>query len=122
MRNFAFDLFGAKKIDFEFSANEDVSRLRLPMDVRKNLYLIFKEAANNIAKYAEADKASFSIQEAGGKLTMSIWDNGQGFDPASATDGNGMANMKARAKEINARLDIWSAPGKGTRIDLHLML
>ena len=44
MRSFAFELLGPRKIDFEFNADDSVVKLNLSMDVRKNLYLIFKEA------------------------------------------------------------------------------
>ena len=55
MRSFAYELLGAKNIDFEFIADEEVTKMKLPMDVRKNLYLIFKEATNNMVKYSGAD-------------------------------------------------------------------
>src|SRR5436190_14971713 len=54
MRAFAYELLGAKDIEFEFNADESTGKLKLPMTVRKNLYLIFKEAANNMAKYSDA--------------------------------------------------------------------
>ena len=60
MRSFAYELLGAKNIDFEFNADEEVAKMKLSMEVRKNLYLIFKEATNNMVKYAAANRASFS--------------------------------------------------------------
>jgi len=120
MRSFAYDLLGAKKIDFEFIADEDVTKIRLPMEVRKNLYLIFKEATNNIVKYAEADRALFSIKEEKNNLTILIRDNGKGFDPYKPTEGNGIKNMKKRASEIGAKLLIDSFPGSGTTIQLQI--
>ncbi|MEO6131371.1 MAG: tetratricopeptide repeat protein, partial [Saprospiraceae bacterium] len=122
MRNFAFEFLGAKKIEFEFIANEDLSQLKLPMDVRKNLYLIFKEAANNLVKYSAADRAHFSVTEEKGTLTMVISDNGRGFNPAIKVEGNGIESMKQRAKDIGALLNIRSLPGAGTSIELTLAL
>ncbi|HZY10557.1 MAG TPA: tetratricopeptide repeat protein [Bacteroidota bacterium] len=118
MRSFAYELLGAKQIDFEFVADDDVTRIKLPMDVRKNLYLIFKEAANNMVKYSEANKALFSIKEEKGFLTMLIRDNGKGFDTNKLTEGNGIKNMKKRALEIGAKLMIDSVLGEGTMIQL----
>ena len=92
------------------------------MDVRKNLYLIFKEATNNMVKYAGADKASFSISGKKGNLTMLIRDNGKGFDTSKESKGNGLKNMQRRAAEIGAKLLIESEPGKGTTIQLLLNL
>ncbi|HEY3385484.1 MAG TPA: tetratricopeptide repeat protein, partial [Saprospiraceae bacterium] len=118
MRSFAYELLGAKNIEFEFNAEDDISRLKLPMEVRKNLYLIFKEATNNLAKYADANKATFAIKEDKNILSMMIRDNGKGFDPTRSTEGNGIRNMKKRAEEIGGRLSIDSAPGNGTTIQL----
>jgi signal transduction histidine kinase len=109
---------GAKRIDFEFIADDDVAKKKLPMNVRKNLYLIFKEATNNMAKYSEADKALFNIKEEKNSLSMLIRDNGKGFDTSEATKGNGLKNMKKRAEEIGAQFSIDSNPGKGTTIQL----
>jgi len=118
MRNFAYELLGAKKIDFEFVAADEVAKLKLPMNVRKNLYLIFKEATNNLVKYAAADRALFSLTGEKNNLTLLIKDNGKGFDTTRVTEGNGLKNMKKRALEMGAELMIDSLPGNGTTIQL----
>jgi len=120
MRSFAYELLGAKKIDFEFLADEEVTRMKLSMDVRKNLYLIFKEATNNLVKYSGADKALFNIKGERNNLTMLIHDNGKGFDTHQSTTGNGLKNMKKRAEEIGAQFLIDSKPGDGTTIELRI--
>ena len=122
MRSFAYELLGAKKIDFEFIADEDVTQMKLPMDVRKNLYLIFKEATNNMVKYSSANKAFFTIKEEKNNLTMTIRDNGRGFDTSRTTKGNGLKNMKRRAEEIRASLLIDSKQGTGTLIQLKVIV
>jgi len=118
MRNFAYELLGAKKIDFEFVADDKVSKINVSMEVRKNLYLIFKEATNNMVKYAQADKAMFAIKGEKNNLTMVIRDNGKGFDVNKSSEGNGLKNMQRRADEIRAKLVIDSFPGNGTTIQL----
>ena len=120
MRSFAYELLGAKKIDFEFMADEDVSKMKLQMDIRKNLYLIFKEATNNIVKYSNAGKAFFSIKTEKNGLIMLIHDNGKGFDIHQSRQGNGLNNMKKRAEEIGAQFLIDSHPGNGTKIELRV--
>ena len=122
MKSFAYELLGAKKIDFEFDTDDYVSKLKLPMDVRKNLFLIFKEATNNMVKYAEASKASFSISGNKIKLIMLIRDNGKGFDVNKESQGNGLKNMKKRAQEIGANLLIESEIGTGTTLQFILNL
>ena len=118
MKSFAYELLGAKKIGFEFIADDDVANMKIPMDVRKNLYLIFKEATNNLVKYSAANKALFAIKEEKNNLTMTIQDNGKGFDVKKPSGGNGLKNMKKRAIEIGAKLLIESHPGNGTTIQL----
>ena len=120
MRSFAYELLGAKKIDFEFNANEEVSKVKLPMETRKNLYLIFKEALNNLVKYSEAKKAQFEIKEEKNSLVMLIHDNGKGFDLDKSTNGNGIRNMRKRAEEIGGELLIDSNPVNGTTIKLNI--
>jgi signal transduction histidine kinase len=120
MKSFAYELLGAKKIDFEFVADADVAKMKLPMNVRKNLYLIFKEATNNMVKYSAADKALFTIKEEKNNLTMLIHDNGKGFDTNKSTEGNGLKNIKKRADEIRAQLTIDSFPGNGTTIQVSI--
>ena len=122
MRSFAYELLGAKKIDFEFDSDESIDQMKLPMEVRKNLYLIFKEATNNIVKYSEANRASFAISSSKDTLTMLIRDNGKGFelDKQAIGIGNGLKNMKNRAVEIGAKFLIESELGKGTTIQLLL--
>jgi two-component system sensor histidine kinase UhpB len=118
MRSFAYELLGAKKIEFEFTADDDITKKKLPMSVRKNLYLIFKEATNNLAKYSDATKVSFTIKDDKNKLNMLIRDNGKGFDITKEVIGNGLKNMRKRADEIGATLLIDSLPGGGTSINL----
>jgi len=120
MREFAFELLGAKQMDFEFDADEDISKINLPMEARKNLYLIFKEATNNMVKYSEAKRAKFALKGEKDKLMMVISDDGKGFDTTKESRGNGLENMKKRAVEMGAQLLIDSIPGKGTTIRLDL--
>jgi two-component system, NarL family, sensor histidine kinase UhpB len=120
MRSFAGELLGATQTEFDFSTDEETARLKLPMDVRRNLYLIFKEATNNMVKYAHAQKAQFSIRGTKNYLTMLIQDDGRGFDTKKAEQGNGLGNMRMRAEEIGARFKLESGPGTGTSIELQL--
>ena len=122
MRSFAYQLLGAKKIDFEFNADDTVTGIKLPMDVRKNLYLIFKEAVNNMVKYADADNAFFSVSGTKNNLTMLIRDNGKGFDTTQTSEGNGLKNMKKRAEEVGAKLLIESGADIGTTIQFLLKI
>ena len=120
MRSFAYELLGAKQIEFRFVADSNIANVKLSMENRRNLYLIFKEATNNMVKYSEASRAMFTIKEEQGKLIMLIKDNGKGFNSSKETHGNGLKNMKKRANEMGAVLMIDSTPGNGTNIKLEL--
>ena len=120
MRSFAYELLGARQINFRFVADNNIANINLSMAARRNLYLIFKEATNNMVKYAEASKAMFSIKGEQGKLVMLINDNGKGFDSNKETQGNGLKNMRKRASEMGAVLMIDSMPGNGTTIKLEM--
>jgi two-component system sensor histidine kinase UhpB len=120
MRNFAFDLLGARNIHFEFISDDHIADLKIPMELRKNLYLIFKEATNNMVKYSGADQARFTLREEKDMLTMEIRDNGNGFDPLQEREGNGLRNMKKRAEEIGGKLLIESKLNEGTMVRLNV--
>lgn len=83
---------------------------------RKGIYLVFKEAINNAAKYAEFRNLKCSMQENLGTLTMTISDDGKGFELKEANKGNGLQNMQSRAKALGGSVMIDSEPQKGTEI------
>lgn len=121
IKEYAIPLFEGKDIGFSFTVPKTLRSLSLPMDVRKGLFLIAKEAINNLAKYSEASHADivFTLTEA--TLEMKISDNGKGFDMEKInTSRNGLKNMQNRAKEIDADLSIVSKTGFGTQIILVL--
>lgn len=116
MTEFGLRLLEARGIRFKTRIDEHFPVKRLAPEQRRNLYLIFKEAVNNAAKYAQCSEVELVFGAANGILTLEINDNGQGFDPGSKEAGNGLYNMRQRAAEIGGKLEIISAPGKGTRV------
>ncbi|MCK6690601.1 MAG: ATP-binding protein [Thermoanaerobaculia bacterium] len=122
MTEFGLRLLEARGIRFKTRIDERFPVKRLAPEQRRNLYLIFKEAVNNAAKYAGCSEVELVFHTANGILTLEINDNGQGFDPDSKEAGNGLYNMRQRAAEIGGRLEIISAPGKGTRVVLRVKL
>ncbi len=119
MREFSTEIFESKNIDYRFS--EKVSEeLTLDSDKRKNLFLIFKETVNNAAKYSNASKIEISLSQIDHTLVMRIKDNGQGFDEQTIKSGNGLRNLRERAKEINAAVTLKSVVGEGTEMELRL--
>jgi len=89
---------------------------KLPLDFRQNVFLVFKEALTNIARHAQATVAETRIEEAAGAWRISILHNGRGFDPSAVTSGNGLKNLRARARLMGAELDLRSQPGQGVTL------
>jgi signal transduction histidine kinase len=120
MREFATGVLEAKNIDFSFKVDERVIDLKLDMEARRDLFLVFKEAVNNLAKYAQCTRADIDIVIHKNRLVMTIRDNGTGFDVQQADSGNGLINMKKRAQSLRGSLDIDSAAGAGTVVTLNV--
>jgi two-component system, NarL family, sensor histidine kinase UhpB len=118
MNLFAAEILDAKNIGLAFSSDASLSGCRFTMKQRKNLYLFFKEAINNAAKYSKAEQVSVNISKTENQVEMTITDNGNGFDTTSILNGNGMNTFKKRVKELNARFAINSAINKGTTVQL----
>jgi signal transduction histidine kinase len=120
IREYAIPLFELKKIQFGISYDARLDDLPVPMEIRRNVYLIAKEAINNALKYSECTSITICFRQQHPGILMEINDNGKGFDPMLPTSRNGIKNMKQRAVQINGQLNISSAPGQGTRITLRI--
>ncbi|MBO0950287.1 ATP-binding protein [Fibrella forsythiae] len=119
MRSFAFQVLTTQGVAFEFRyALPPNTRLTMNMDQRRHVYLMVKEAINNIAKHAEATKASIVVSLANEGIRLEISDNGRGFDMSADCEGNGLKNFRARAAECFVDLTIQSVLGEGTRMTL----
>lgn len=120
MRSLSYNLLRAKQIDFSFKADENMNGIKLSLEERRNFYLIFKESLNNLIKYSNAKRASVLLSKNSHHICLLIRDDGVGFDTTRKYNGNGLINMKKRAKEIKAEFNIDSENGIGTNIELKL--
>ncbi|HEY6503501.1 MAG TPA: two-component regulator propeller domain-containing protein [Chitinophagaceae bacterium] len=125
MESYAKPLLNVQGIQYKFDYNPDLAALQLPMESRKNFYLIFKEAVNNAVKYSGAKNLYIRMERHQQDLVLIVKDDGKGFNMAeseerakSSLSGNGLQNMRVRAREMKGKLVISSEPGKGTVIDL----
>jgi signal transduction histidine kinase len=97
--------------------------LHLSMESRREIFLIFKEALNNIVKYAACSLVVVELSKKGSELMLTISDDGVGFtvpQPGSTVRGNGLKNMHIRAANVKGKLSVDSEPGKGTAVNLLL--
>lgn len=107
----------SKNINFKF-IKEIQNANTMDVLLRRDLFLICKEAINNAVKYSEADKIEIYIKLKNKNLTIDIIDNGKGFSLKEEKSGNGILNMKVRAANLKANFTIHSELTKGTKIQL----
>jgi len=117
MESFASSVLISKEIELDFNVPENLFDSNFEMEVRQNLFLIFKEAINNCAKYADAKRVEITFKKSNSMLKMLIIDNGKGFDEMKINEGNGLSNMHKRAKDIHGTLTIHTST-EGTSIQL----
>jgi two-component system, NarL family, sensor histidine kinase UhpB len=122
MREYISQTLESKNIQTDFNASYDLLTKHIGMQQRRDLLLIFKEAVNNIAKYAQATNVTVIIKKAADHLQLLIKDNGIGFNPDIITSSSGLKNMKARARAIGGTCRIQSTPGNGTSIEIEIPL
>jgi len=118
IQQFAATVLEAKDINYEVRIPEKVKHLKVDMQRRQHIYLILKEAINNLIKYACCSNASIVVEYTNGILKVEVADDGKGFDTERESLGNGLLNMKKRARALHGKLNITSSPGAGTRIRL----
>jgi two-component system sensor histidine kinase UhpB len=117
MERFAYEVGTSKNMEIVVQLAE-LEKVKLSMEQRKNIYLIFKEAVNNAAKYSGTRKIDIDSSIHNKELKLIIKDAGCGFDHHKAKKGNGLGNMMNRAEELGGRLEIGSVPDEGTTITL----
>jgi signal transduction histidine kinase len=120
MKEFAADILEPLNIRYDFVENGDFRNIKLDLNKRKDFYLLFKEAINNAAKYSHCNQISIGLSGSESMIEMKIHDNGDGFDVLKARNGNGLANMNDRARQMLGHLDIESVPGRGTTVCLKI--
>jgi ligand-binding sensor domain-containing protein/signal transduction histidine kinase len=118
MRRLASDALGARGIALSFQADEAAEQVALGADVRRQVYLIFKEGLHNAARHSACTRVEVGLRLEAGRLVMEVADDGQGFDPASVDQGHGLSSLQQRARELGGTLEV--ASGAGTRLTLRV--
>lgn len=120
MREYLAQTLEAKNISIRFEAAEELLGYSFSMQQRKDIFLIFKEAVNNAAKYAACTLMEVSFRLCNGRILLEVKDNGVGFEPDQLRSTNGLNNMRARSASLAGECRIQAAPGKGTTVQLDL--
>jgi signal transduction histidine kinase len=90
MRQFASEALEPVGVQTEFHLDDTANEIQLDMEKRRDLFLLFKEAINNVAKHANATIVKVAITCTSGVLTLTVADNGKGFDLRGESRGNGL--------------------------------
>lgn len=122
MRRYASDVFAARDMEFDFDAPGPRQEISLGADLRREVFLIFKESINNMVRHSGCTRADLRFVIADGRLELSLRDNGKGFDPERGSDGNGLPNIRQRATKLGGSLEIISGNGQGTIVKLQVPL
>lgn len=120
MKEFSAEILEPLDIQYAFYEDGDFSRVKLDLNTRKDFYLIFKEALNNAAKYSRCTAVLIHLRHDSRGISLSVEDNGQGFDHHIVSNGNGLRNMRHRAQHIGGVITVQSTPGKGTLVKLDI--
>jgi|CXWL01.1.fsa_nt_gi ligand-binding sensor domain-containing protein len=127
LRRFATDLLGTRGIRLEVVAPADAASVTLTPEIRRGLHLALKEAFHNVAKHSQARTARLTLTLGEGEIRAVVEDDGVGIAEAAtvaaqAAGRRGLPGLRRRLRELGGNLEIVTAPGEGTRIELRLPL
>jgi len=124
MRRFSSDILSARDIAFRFRAPDADQDIRLGADLRREIYLIFKECVNNLVKHSGCSEVEMELRIVNHRIVLRISDNGRGFDVSQAAEpsngngaslgGHGLPSMRRRAAALGGTFEVESARGRGT--------
>lgn len=131
MRRFASDILTARRIGLRFRTPNVDLEISLGANIKREVFLIFKEAINNMVKHSLCREVTLDLEVEGDWLSLRMTDDGKGFDPALAhaptgmlssemRGGNGLASMRRRARELGGELKVETGAGQGTMLLLRL--
>ena len=122
INQYAREFFEDTSIKCRLEMPAQVSPLIIPADVRHELFLVLKEALNNVVKHAHASEVRLFLAENGGTITVMVEDDGCGLNhrkPGPDMDGYGLDNMRRRIDKLGGVFSLATNPsGKGTTLKM----
>lgn len=123
LKGFGIDFLEETDISFSVEGlNDNLRRIVLPMQYSRNITLMIKELINNAAKYANCTKIILKVYLINDLVTISLIDNGKGFNYEEVSNGRGLNNLKSRCERISAQLDIKSNNEDGTIVTINFKI
>jgi ligand-binding sensor domain-containing protein len=121
MKDYSLSACEPSGINLHFHITLDDEKRKLKPLFRQNIYLIYKEAINNIIKHSGASEVNVSINQNGRLFSLSIIDNGKGMsNKRKAIGGNGLPNMEARARQMGGTFNYENNNGLITTLRVKL--
>jgi signal transduction histidine kinase len=119
-RAYAADYLQDKDITLRFNATINTNK-KIQGEVRRNIFMVIKEALHNVTKHAGAKTVTIEFKEEQRQLKVYISDDGKGFDTANIRPfANGLENMKKRMESIDGQIEIFK--DNGTNIIMQIPL
>ena len=118
MQDLRFQLLSERDVAVQFVIEGLDRQKALHGTKRQHIYLIYKEALNNIAKYAKADRVDIYLKNTAYQFMMEIVDNGKGVSDHALGGGHGLKSMKRRAEQLKGHLTIFSNGGTTVRLEI----
>ncbi|MEL6821497.1 MAG: two-component regulator propeller domain-containing protein [Calditrichota bacterium] len=122
LRRYASDLLASREIDYNIQIPEDKASEKVSMEVQRDLWLIFKEIITNAIRHSECSRMEIKAEFDRKSFRLSIQDNGSGFDESVKTDRNGISNIRSRAADLKANIELHAIKGQGTTWRIRLPL
>src|SRR5216683_3524582 len=119
MRRFASDVFSPRDIRLGFQSPSEAQDLQMGADLRRQIFLVFKEAVHNVLRHSGATEVSIDFQIEHGWLNLKVADNGRGFDVVQVHNGHGLRSMRERAQDVGGGIEITSSL-RGTTVELRV--
>ena len=118
MREHADEILLKLNIQYDFRVEKVDKTKKIPVAIRQNLYFIYKEAINNVAKHADTNQVKIRLINQGNNFQMLVHNNGQAKNNQLKKTGQGLTNIKMRAQRINAHVDINNHKGFTVKISM----
>ncbi|MBD5782183.1 hypothetical protein IEN85_21975 [Pelagicoccus sp. NFK12] len=109
-------------VELEVKIEVEPPDLEVPLAVRRQLMLFFKEAVHNCARHSGAKRVRLEIELNGSSFRLELCDDGCGFDSAALRDGWGIDSMRDRVEELHGTFILNTSPGKGTTVGFTIPL
>jgi signal transduction histidine kinase len=120
IRRLASDVLPARDIEFTFKGPSTGLELKVGADVRREIFLMFKEALNNVIRHSACTRVEIELNIERSTLVLEVNDNGKGFDPGNGNEGNGLVSLRRRANSLGGNTVITSKVDGGTTVTIRV--